>query len=106
MDRVFGCRIDTSGCQDHSFIPEQSRVVESDRDYNQTRGIRKEKQFDAAIKRRRADLADGGNRGSFRHTHSFPAEFYHGKIRETGDPDYFKDPKNLARHQNMRVDNG
>lgn len=104
LDRVYGCRIDTSGCRDHGFIPEASRVVESDRSYDKSLGVRKEKAFAQAIKRRRSQLADGGNKGSFRHTHSVPAELYHGKVRETKDPNYWKDPKNLARHNNTRVD--
>lgn len=104
MRRVFGCQIDTTGCKDHGFIPEESRVVETDYDYNKRRGVSKEVAFDRAIKKRRSMLADGGNRGSFRHVNSVPAELYHGKIRETGDKNYWSDPKNMARHNNTKVD--
>lgn len=103
MSRVFGCHLNLAGCKDHDFIPEESRVVESDRRYNKTLGISKEQQFHQAIKRRRAALADGGNKGAFRHTNSVPAELYHGKIKETGDKDYWNDPKNLERHKSTKV---
>ncbi len=104
LDRVFGCQIDTSGCKDHGFVPEGSRVIERDLNYDRKLGVKKERLFDEKIKQRRAALADGGNRGSFRHTHSVPAELYHGKIKETGDRDYWNDPKNMARHRNTKVD--
>ena len=102
--RVFGCQIDTSGCKDHGFVPEGSRVIERDLNYDRKLGVKKERLFDQKIKQRRAALADGGNRGSFRHTHSVPAELYHGKIKETGDRDYWNDPKNMDRHKNTKVD--
>lgn len=106
MDRVYGCQIDTSGCKDHNFVPESSRVVDTDYNYDKRRGVAKEVAFDRAIKKRRAQLADGGNKGGFKHTHSVPAELYHSKIKETGDKEYWKDPKNMKRHGNTRVDNG
>jgi hypothetical protein len=103
MSRVYGCQIDTSACKDHNFIPEECRVVDSDRSYDRATGIKKEQMFNRAIQRRRAQLADGGNKGSIQHKRSVPAELYHGKIRETGDPDYWKDEKNLERHPNTKV---
>lgn len=103
MDRVFGCQINTESCKDHDFIPDESRVVESDRSYDKSLGVKKEQAYRRARDRRRAQLADGGNKGSFKHTHSVPAELYHGKIKQTGDPDYWKDPKNLKRHKSTEV---
>ena len=104
MNRVYGCHIDTSGCKDHGFIPETARVIETDRNYDRATGVKKERMFGSAIDKRRKQLADGGNQGSFKHTHSVPAELYHGKIRETGDRNYWSDPKNMDRHKNTKVD--
>jgi len=104
MSRVYDCQIDTSGCKDHDFIPEASRVIETDRDYDRSTGVRKEVAFKKAIKKRRAALANGGNKGAFKHTTSVPAEMYHGKIKETGDPAYWDDKKNRDRHKGCKVD--
>lgn len=92
--------IDASACRDHDDIPEQARVQRSNAPSSPER---EERRFAEHIKQRRAELKDG-NKGSFRHTHSVPADLYHGKKRETGDPNYWKDPKNLARHKSCRVD--
>jgi hypothetical protein len=32
-----------------------------------------------------------------------PAELYHGKIRETGDKDYWSDKRNLEQHTDTKV---
>lgn len=92
--------IDTSGCRDHDFIPEQHRVPISD-----GVGISAEKReqlYHRELQQKRAQLREG-NRGSVKQTHSIPAELYHGKIRETKDPHYWKDPKNLKRHKSTEV---
>lgn len=38
-----------------------------------------------------------------RMTHQVPAELYHAKKKQTGDPDYWKDPSNLNRHSSCKV---
>lgn len=97
--------IDTSGCRDHDFIPEQHRVASNDGFGVGKRGAeRKVQQFKQHNERRRKQLADGGNKGSVRHTHSVPADLYHGKIKETGDKSYWQDPANMAKHNSCRVD--
>jgi hypothetical protein len=101
MRRIFGASIDTTGCKDHSYIPEKDRV------YDPHRTVSAEKQerlFHERIKEKRKQHRDGGNRGSFRHSHSIPADLHHGKIRETGDKNYWDDPKNMSRHSDCRVD--
>ncbi len=66
-------------------------------------GEKKERLFHKRIKERRAALKDG-NKGTIKHTHSVPTELYHGKIKQTGDKNYWRDPKNLAKHKSCKVD--
>lgn len=94
--------IDTSSCRDHNFIPREKRVYK-----NGTRsGADKlERAYAENVKRERALLKDG-NKGSIKKKMAVPAELYHGKCRETGDKYYWKDPKNVSRHNAFRVDGG
>jgi predicted nucleic acid-binding Zn ribbon protein len=65
---------------------------------------RKERAYGEHISERRKQLANDRNRNSgFKHTHSIPAELYHGKVRETGDKSYWNDPKNVAKHSDFKV---
>lgn len=95
-------QMDTSACRDHGYIPPDKRVM---RPVAPRDPLREEHRFHQHIQERRKLLRDG-NRGSMRHTHSIPADLYHGKIRETGDRKYWDDPKNVSRHSNCRVDTG
>ena len=96
--------IDTSGCRDHDFIPETKRVASNDGFGVGKRGAEKRvKGFKKHIDNRRKELA-GGNKGSIRHTNSVPADLFHGKIRETGDKNYWNDPSNMAKHKSTKVD--
>lgn len=99
MRRIYGCHIDTSMCRDHDHIPEGKRVKRAS---SPRSAQAEEARFQRHIQERRRELKDG-NRGSFRHTHSVPADLYHGKIRETGDKEYWKDPRNLKKHDSTRV---
>jgi hypothetical protein len=65
---------------------------------------RKEAAYGEHIHERRKQLANDGNkRSSFKHTHSIPAELFHGKKKETGDDQYWNDPKNVAKHSDFKV---
>lgn len=99
--RLFGAHIDTTGCKDHSYIPEKDRVFDPHRTVS---AAKQEHLFHERIKKKRKEHRDGGNRGSFRHSYSVPADLHHGKIRETGDKNYWDDPKNMKRHSDCRVD--
>lgn len=92
--------IDTSACRDHDDIPHEARVARSSAPRS---AAREEVRFQKHIHERRKALANGGNRGSIRHTHSVPADLFHGKIRETGDKNYWNDPSNLKRHSSTKV---
>jgi hypothetical protein len=37
-------------------------------------------------------------------THSVPVELYYGKIRESGDKDFWRDPQNLEQAKSCKVD--
>ena len=93
--------LDTSACRDHDHIPETKRVQRIKAPKSPEAA---EAQFRRHITERRKQLADGGNQGSFRHTHSVPADLFHGKIKETGDREYWSDPKNVERHRSCKVD--
>lgn len=91
--------VDTSNCRDHNFIPPQHRTISS---HDRGTPTQIENQFRSHIKNRRDQLKDG-NRGSIKHTMSVPAHLYHGKIKETGDKNYWNDTKNLSRHKDCKV---
>lgn len=101
--RVYNAQVNTAGCKDHDHIPEQKRVADPRGPATQASADRKEAAFRKHIESRRSALREAGNRGGFRHTHSVPADLYHGKIRETGDRNYWSDPANLRRHSSTRV---
>ena len=95
--------LDTSACRDHDFIPETKRVASNDGfGIGKTRAAKKVDTFKRHIEQRRKELADG-NQGSIKQTHAVPADLYHGKIRETGDKNYWQDKKNLDRHKSCKV---
>jgi hypothetical protein len=95
--------IDTSACKDHSSV-RPDKQVRSRWDRNK-RPETVENEFRQHIGARRKQIRDaGGQRGSLKQTHAVPAHLYHGKIKETGDKNYWSDPKNLSRHNDCKVD--
>jgi len=91
---------DTAACRDHNFIKREKRVY---RPGTQADAGRKEAAYASHVKQRRAALADGGNKGKIKQTMAIPADLYHGKVRETGDKNYWADKKNVARHSDFKV---
>jgi hypothetical protein len=110
MSRNFGAdwetlQINTYGCRDHDDVPAAKRTAP-----NLGMGIspkearRRERAYARDVQRKREVAeAAGGNRGQTRMSHSIPTELFHGKIRETGDKSYWKDPKNRERHKAWKV---
>lgn len=95
--------IDTSACRDHDFIPETHRVASNDGfGIGKAKAAKRVDAYRQHIQQRRSELADG-NKGSIKQTHAVPADLYHGKIRETGDKNYWQDRKNLDRHKSCKV---
>ena len=94
--------IDTSKCKDASEIRPENRVLSA---WDRGSPDHVEAQFQRHIEKRRAEIRDaGGQRGSIKQTHAVPAHLYHGKIKETGDKDYWNDPANLNRHTECKVE--
>jgi hypothetical protein len=95
--------IDTSACRDHSEIPAEKRV-RSAWDGNRSPEC-VEAQFSRQIEGRRKEIREaGGQQGTLKQTHAVPTHLYHGKIKETGDKNYWSDPKNLNRHTECKVE--
>lgn len=94
-------RVDTSGCKDANKIPERFQV-RSMHDRGTPEQI--EKRFAENVQHERELIATAGNkRSSFRKSHAIPSHIVHGKVKQTGDKDYWKDPKNLAKHSDWKV---
>ncbi len=105
MRRVFGCQINTAGCQDADDIPPDQSIAYgggANITAGQARNI--ERKHERQLHETRKVIADGGNRGSFKMTHQIPAQLFHGKIKQTGDKNYWDDPKNMNRHKSCKVD--
>jgi hypothetical protein len=94
--------LDTSQCRDADDIPQEKRVY----DWSDTRSeTAKERAFQEHIHERRTLVKEAGRNPNFgRMTHSVPADLFHGKIRETGDKNYWEDPRNVQRHKSCQVD--
>lgn len=101
---VLSQQVNTAGCRDHNFIPEERRVASNDGfGIGKAAAARKAAGYGRAVAERRKALRDGGNKGSIRQTMSVPAELFHGKIRETGDKNYWNDKGNVSRHKEWQV---
>lgn len=86
-------------------VPFGSRVTENTAFGDTTsQGERKEAGYQRNIEERRQTLREHRDKkSSMRHTHSVPAELFHGKIKQTGDKNYWNDPKNLNKHRSCKV---
>lgn len=93
--------LDTSRCKDANEVAPRARVRSHFDGHKSAERV--EHEFKQHIDGRRKELKEGGNRGSIRQTHSVPAHLYHGKIKETGDQNYWQDPANLNRHTDCKV---
>lgn len=92
--------IDTSMCKDHSDIPEKDRVL---REHAPSNPAAVEARYQQAIQERRKLKRQAGDAKTIRQTHMFPPDLYHGKVRQTGDREYWKDPKNLRKHKDCEI---
>lgn len=98
MDRIFGCRMNLSGCRDADYVPPEHRVPLGPHDLTPGQAEAIEQRYQEDIHRKR-QAAGRDNRMKY----SVPAPLYHGKIRETGDKHYWKDEQNLARHKSCEI---
>lgn len=70
--------------------PDQAKAVER-RHQEQMEALRKQARRDSRVAPKVRQVAQ------------IPAELYFGKIRETGDRDYWKDKKNVKQHRDCLV---
>ena len=102
LQRIYGAQIDTSGCKDPDFIKPEDRVFDAT---DRRSEYVKEGAFQKHIAERRSLVRQAGhNPKAMRMTHSVPADLFHGKIRATGDKEYWNDPANLKKHTSCKVD--
>lgn len=104
MRRLYGAIIDTSDCQDHDYIPEEKRLCPNPHGLTKAQVQKREKRYREGIHDRRRQIAESGKRGGWGQTHAIPPELYHGKIKQTGDKNYWRDKGNVKRHNNWRTD--
>lgn len=95
-------QVNTNGCKDHNVIPADKRaspLTGGKMSFSKAQADRREELFRKDIALKKEAVSRGGNRGSIRMKKSVPADLYHGKIKQTGDKDYWNDKKNLNRHR-------
>ena len=92
--------LDTSLCKDHNHIPEKDRVY---RHVAPQSAAKEEAKFQADIQRKRRMAREASGKSSIKQTMSVPADLFHGKIRQTGDRNYWNDPKNLRKHKDCEI---
>lgn len=83
-------------------VPEQFRVSSRVRPESAAKGRRIERAYQADIEHKR-QIARGNSGDAPQMSHSIPAHLYHGKIRETGDRNYWLDPKNRNKHKSCEI---
>jgi hypothetical protein len=87
---------------DHNHVPEQYRV--SDRVVPETaaQGRAIERAHKEKLARTRREVAENPG-SSFQKEQEIPAHLYHGKIRQTGDRNYWLQKKNRDKHSAFNV---
>lgn len=89
--------------RDPDHVPEQFRVSDRVKPESKSEGARIEKAYQAKMERTRREVAEGSG-SSIKKTNEIPSHLYHGKIRQTGDRNYWLDKKNRDKHKSTRVD--
>jgi hypothetical protein len=98
--------MNTSECRDHSDIPFTKRVCDArlhPYGISEAKAQRMEAAYASAHQEKRRLKRETGGSKKIVMKASYPAELYHGKIRETGDRQYWSDPKNRKRHKQWEV---
>lgn len=105
MYRDFGgIQVDTLSCRDHDDIPVQHRVTQrTATGVSKAEGAKIEAKYAEDIAAKRKANRQIGRKGTTVMTHSIPTELYHGKIKQTGDRNYWQSQKNLSRHKSCKV---
>jgi hypothetical protein len=94
-------QVNTNGCKDHNKVKAEKRVAPGGMVFTPAQAERREELFRKDIALKKEAVARGGNKGLIKMKKSVPADLYHGKIKESGDKDYWNDKKNLNRHKDF-----
>lgn len=88
---------------DPDHVPPQFAVSRDGAPVSSREAAKREKQYERGIQQRRQELKGTKAKGGIQQTHSIPPELYYGKVRQSGDKNYWKDPKNLRKHSSTKV---
>lgn len=100
-DRTQISTVGCSGGSDPDDIPPEYRVTDTPLEgTSAAKGAKMERLYQKDIEAKRRAKRKGA---PMEMTNSIPAELYHGKIRQTGDKNYWDDPKNRKRHKSTEV---
>lgn len=88
---------------DPDYVPPEFAVSRGGHAVSASAAAKKEKMYQRGIEQRRAELRGTRNKKGFKQSNSIPPELYYGKVRQSGDKDYWKDPKNLRKHSSTKV---
>lgn len=94
------CTVGCSGASDPDDIPAEFGVTQNPLGGERKQSLALEKAYQRDIEHKRRNKRSGG---PMQLSRSIPAELYHGKIKQTGDKDYWSDPKNRKRHPSTRI---
>ncbi len=91
--------------EDPDYVPERFRVSNVPHGMGRASAKKREERYAADIdmKRKKAKEARSGRKSSMQLTHSIPPELYQGKIRQTGDKDYWRDASNRNKHKSCKI---
>jgi len=103
--RTMSTSFETIISDDPDNVPPQYRVSKSPFGMTPAAARRREEAYaaDIATKRKKAKEARSGRKSGMQLTHSIPPELYHGKIKQTGDRDYWKDASNRNKHKGCKI---
>ena len=96
-------QVNTNGCKDHNKVAAKHRVPPGGMVFTEKQAEHREELFRKDIALKKEAVARGGNKGSIKMKRSIPADLFHGKIKETGDKQYWDDKKNLNRHREFEL---
>jgi hypothetical protein len=88
---------------DDFTVAASAAVSRNGRAVTKEEAVRKEKAYARDIQKKRQLYKDQKNVKGWKPSHSIPPEAYYGKVRETGDLNYWKDSKNLNRAKQFKV---
>lgn len=87
---------------DPDYVPPESRVSGGD-GHSKAQARKIEDAYQKDIQNKRSERREFGKNKGGQLSRSVPAHLYHGKIKQTGDKNYWKDPANLKKHKSTEI---